>query len=72
MQGNEGTVGSANVLQCGSVDPSEVRKQTGSFASAFAKHAEDFKETDKVQRSRAALTKVASSSGQDLSSTADG
>ncbi|KAK9288968.1 hypothetical protein L1049_017439 [Liquidambar formosana] len=56
------------------VDPSEVRKQTGSFAKAFAKYEEeDFEGKDKkVQRWRAALTEVANLSGWDLRNTADG
>ncbi|KAK9269563.1 hypothetical protein L1049_001339 [Liquidambar formosana] len=47
-----------------SVDPSDVRKQTGSFAEAFAKHEERFKaEMDKVLRWRAALTEAGNLSG---------
>ncbi|PRQ21989.1 putative toll-like receptor, P-loop containing nucleoside triphosphate hydrolase [Rosa chinensis] len=46
------------------VDPSDVRKQTGSFREAFANHEERFRdEEQKVQRWRSALTEVASFSG---------
>ena len=42
------------------VDPSDVRKQMGTFAQAFAEHKERFKEnTEKVQTWRAALSEVA-------------
>ena len=46
------------------VDPSDVRKQMGTFAQAFAEHKERFKEnTEKVQIWRAALSEVANLSG---------
>ncbi|RXI04301.1 hypothetical protein DVH24_038575 [Malus domestica] len=46
------------------VDPSDVRNQTGSFAEAFAKHEETYKDDpDKIRRWRAALTQVATSLG---------
>ncbi|XP_062022451.1 TMV resistance protein N-like [Rosa rugosa] len=46
------------------VDPSDVRKQTGSFKRAFANHEERFKDDkEKVQRWRSALTEVAGFSG---------
>ena len=42
------------------VEPSDVRKQKGTFAQAFAEHKERFKEnTEKVQTWRAALREVA-------------
>ncbi|KAI5312594.1 hypothetical protein L3X38_041767 [Prunus dulcis] len=42
------------------VDPSDVRKQSGSFADAFAKHEKRFREDiDKVKHWRDALTEVA-------------
>ncbi|BFG40925.1 hypothetical protein CerSpe_271990 [Prunus speciosa] len=48
------------------VDPSDVRKQRGSFASAFAEHEKRFREDiEKVKRWRAALTEVANLSGLD-------
>ncbi|ONI17610.1 hypothetical protein PRUPE_3G169500 [Prunus persica] len=48
------------------VDPSDVRKQTGSFTQAFIKHEENFKDDKKkVQRWRYGLTKVANFSGWD-------
>ncbi|KAL0010739.1 hypothetical protein SO802_005847 [Lithocarpus litseifolius] len=47
------------------VDPSDVRKQTGSFAEAFAKHEELMKNEEKLQSWRAALTQVAKISGWD-------
>ncbi|CAL8173890.1 unnamed protein product [Prunus armeniaca] len=46
------------------VDPSDVRKQSGSFADAFAEHEKRFREDiDKVKRWRDALTEVANLSG---------
>ena len=45
------------------VDPSEVRKQTGSYGEAIAQHEETFTNTDKVQRWKEALSKVASLAG---------
>ncbi|XP_021819714.1 TMV resistance protein N-like isoform X2 [Prunus avium] len=48
------------------VDPSVVRKQSGSFAGAFAEHEKRFREDiEKVKRWRAALTEVANLSGLD-------
>ncbi|ONH90093.1 hypothetical protein PRUPE_8G034900 [Prunus persica] len=48
------------------VDPSDVRKQTGSFACAFAKHEERFREDrERVKSWRTALTEVANLSGFD-------
>ncbi|CAL9020422.1 unnamed protein product [Prunus brigantina] len=66
-----------NILQCMkskgtalpvfyNVDPSDVRKQSGSFAGAFAEHEKRFREDiEKVKRWRAALTEVANLSGLD-------
>ncbi|XP_031114090.1 TMV resistance protein N-like [Ipomoea triloba] len=48
------------------VDPSDVRKQSGNYGLAFAKHEKRFEEGDKVQKWRDALTKVANMSGWDL------
>ncbi|KAK9932115.1 hypothetical protein M0R45_019364 [Rubus argutus] len=49
------------------VDPSHVRKQTGSFAEAFARHEERFKaEMEKVEQWRRALTDVADLGGMVL------
>ncbi|XP_024163196.2 disease resistance protein RPV1 [Rosa chinensis] len=46
------------------VDPSDVRKQTGSFRQAFANHEERFRgDEEKVRRWRDALIEVASFSG---------
>ncbi|TYG47457.1 hypothetical protein ES288_D11G339900v1 [Gossypium darwinii] len=46
------------------VDPSDVRKQRGSFADAFAKHEENFKhDVEKVKSWRTALTSAADLSG---------
>ncbi|KAK9942984.1 hypothetical protein M0R45_008617 [Rubus argutus] len=46
------------------VDPSDVRKQAGSFGEAFTKHEERFRDDkEKLQRWRSALTQVASFSG---------
>ncbi|BFG40817.1 hypothetical protein CerSpe_270910 [Prunus speciosa] len=48
------------------VDPSHVRKQSGSFADAFAEHEKRFREDiDKVNRWRDALTEVANLAGID-------
>ncbi|XP_034674377.1 disease resistance protein RPV1-like [Vitis riparia] len=48
------------------VDPSHVRKQTWSFAQAFAKHEEVYKEQmEKVIKWRVALTEAANISGWD-------
>ncbi|VVA35210.1 Hypothetical predicted protein [Prunus dulcis] len=48
------------------VDPSDVRKQTGSFACAFTEHEERFREdVEGVKCWRAALTEVANLSGFD-------
>uniref|UniRef100_A0A2N9G7D4 TIR domain-containing protein n=1 Tax=Fagus sylvatica TaxID=28930 RepID=A0A2N9G7D4_FAGSY len=49
------------------VDPSDVRKQKGTFAQAFVEHEERFKESMKiVQTWRDALIEVANLSGWDL------
>ena len=49
------------------VDPSDVRKQTGTFTQAFSKHEERFKDDiEKVQRWRAALEEVANLKGWHL------
>ena len=49
------------------VDPSDVRYQRGSFAEAFAKHENRFKDKiDDVKTWRAALTEVANLSGWHL------
>ncbi|KAK8633468.1 hypothetical protein V6N13_014313 [Hibiscus sabdariffa] len=48
------------------VDPSDVRKQTGSFSDAFARHNENFKhDVEKVKSWRTALTDAANLSGWD-------
>ncbi|XP_035541451.1 disease resistance protein RUN1-like [Juglans regia] len=55
------------------VDPSDVRKQTGTFAEAFIRHEERFRmDMERVQRWRAALTEAANCSGWDLLSVANG
>ncbi|CAL2276540.1 unnamed protein product [Prunus armeniaca] len=66
-----------NILQCMkskgtvlpvfyNVDPSDVRKQSGSFAGAFTEHEKRFREDkEKVKCWRAALTEVANLSGLD-------
>ncbi|XWS65184.1 hypothetical protein CRYUN_Cryun05aG0070100 [Craigia yunnanensis] len=49
------------------VDPTQVKKQTGSYAEAFAWHEESFKyEMDMVQRWRATLKEVADLGGMVL------
>ncbi|XP_020238961.1 toll/interleukin-1 receptor-like protein [Cajanus cajan] len=48
------------------VDPSDVRNQTGTYAEAFAKHEQRFKENmQKVQSWRTSLREVANLSGWD-------
>ncbi|XP_059665624.1 disease resistance protein RUN1-like isoform X2 [Cornus florida] len=55
------------------VDPSQVRKQKGSFGEAFAKHEENFGEDkEKVQKWRAALVEAANLSGWNLKDVAKG
>ncbi|XP_062173051.1 disease resistance protein RPV1-like isoform X2 [Alnus glutinosa] len=55
------------------LDPSDVRKKTGTFAEAFARHEEQFPtDMERVQRWRVALTEAANCSGWDLESVADG
>ena len=49
------------------VNPSDVRHQGGTFAQAFDKHKECFKESiEKVETWRAALREVANLSSWDL------
>ena len=49
------------------VDPSDVRKQIGTFAQAFSKHEERFKDDiEKVQMWKAALEEVANLKGWHL------
>ncbi|KAL5778621.1 hypothetical protein ACOSQ2_009358 [Xanthoceras sorbifolium] len=49
------------------VEPSQVRKQSGDFKTAFDKHEQDFKDNlEKVQRWRSALKQVGNLSGWDL------
>uniref|UniRef100_A0A6N2L5G3 TIR domain-containing protein n=1 Tax=Salix viminalis TaxID=40686 RepID=A0A6N2L5G3_SALVM len=51
-------------------DPSDIRKQTGSYAKAFDEHEEHFKgEMEKVNRWREALTQAANLSGYGLNDT---
>ncbi|GLT71274.1 hypothetical protein SLA2020_433070 [Shorea laevis] len=55
------------------VDPSDVRKQTGTFAEAFSRHEDRFQaEMERVQNWRAALTEAADYSGWDLQNVANG
>uniref|UniRef100_A0A6N2KX73 TIR domain-containing protein n=1 Tax=Salix viminalis TaxID=40686 RepID=A0A6N2KX73_SALVM len=54
-------------------DPSDVRKQTGSYAKAFDEHEEHFKEEmEKVNRWREALTQAANLSGRVLHNETNG
>ena len=52
------------------IDPSDVRKQTGSFAKAFDSHEERFKE--KVKEWRKALEEAGNLSGWNLNDMANG
>jgi hypothetical protein len=55
------------------VDPSDVRKQIGTFAEAFARHEEKFQTNmERVGMWREALTEAANCSGWDLESVANG
>ncbi|XP_062160867.1 disease resistance protein RUN1-like isoform X2 [Alnus glutinosa] len=55
------------------VKPSDVRKQTGTFAEAFAMYEEQFQTNmEMVQKWREALTKAANCSGWNLESLANG
>nr|XP_016500254.1 PREDICTED: disease resistance protein TAO1-like isoform X2 [Nicotiana tabacum] len=54
------------------VDPSEVRKQTGLFGEALAKHKERPFGAQRAEKWRAALTEAANLSGWDLQNVADG
>jgi hypothetical protein len=55
------------------VDPSDVRKQTGTFAKAFVRYEERFQtDMERVQRWRVSLTEAANCSGWNLLSLANG
>ncbi|XP_059628659.1 disease resistance protein Roq1-like [Cornus florida] len=55
------------------VDPSEVRKQTGGFGSAFEIHEKDFSgNMEKVLRWKTALVEAANISGYSVRDTANG
>ncbi|KAH0637519.1 hypothetical protein KY289_037434 [Solanum tuberosum] len=54
------------------VDPSQVRKQTGSFGEALAKHKERSIGAERMEKWKAALTEAANLSGWDLRNIADG
>ncbi|XP_059628656.1 TMV resistance protein N-like [Cornus florida] len=55
------------------VGPSEVRKQTGIFGSAFEIHEKDFSgNMEEVQRWKTALVEAANISGYSVSDTANG
>ncbi|XP_015170539.1 TMV resistance protein N-like [Solanum tuberosum] len=54
------------------VDPSQVRRQTGSFGEALAKHKERSIGTERMEKWKAALTEAANLSGWDLRNVADG
>ncbi|XP_059429953.1 disease resistance protein RUN1-like [Corylus avellana] len=55
------------------VDPSDVRKQIGTFAEAFVRHEERFhSDKERVWKWREALTEAANCSGWDLESVANG
>ncbi|KAK6781250.1 hypothetical protein RDI58_023434 [Solanum bulbocastanum] len=54
------------------VDPSQVRKQTGSFGEALIKHKERSFGAERMEKWKAALTEAANLSGWDLRNVADG
>ncbi|XP_059429961.1 disease resistance protein RPV1-like isoform X2 [Corylus avellana] len=55
------------------VDPSDVRKQTGTFAEAFSRHEKRYQsDMERIQRWRKALNEAANCSGWDLESIANG
>ncbi|XP_059296326.1 disease resistance protein RPV1-like isoform X1 [Lycium ferocissimum] len=54
------------------VDPSDVRKQSGIFAEAFARHETCSQEENKILLWKAALSKVGNLSGWDLRHVAQG
>jgi hypothetical protein len=55
------------------VNPSDMRKQAGTFAEAFSRHEKQFwAEMERVQKWRAALTEAADYSGWDLQNVANG
>ncbi|KAK4732844.1 hypothetical protein R3W88_025832 [Solanum pinnatisectum] len=54
------------------VDPSQVRKQTGSFGEALVKHKERSFGAERVEKWKAALTEAANLSGWHLRNVADG
>ncbi|KAH0637512.1 hypothetical protein KY285_037214 [Solanum tuberosum] len=54
------------------VDPSQVRKQTGSFGEGLAKHKERSIGAERMEKWKAALTEAANLSGWDLRNMADG
>lgn len=54
------------------VDPSQVRKQSGSFGEAFAKQKQRLFGAEIMEKWKAALTEAANLSGWDLRNIADG
>ncbi|KAJ9177992.1 hypothetical protein P3X46_009914 [Hevea brasiliensis] len=54
------------------VDPSDVRKQTGSFGEAFDRYKEFKEEIDKLKEWRGALMEAAELDGWDLQNVANG
>jgi hypothetical protein len=63
----ENTIGQILIPIFFHVDPSNVRKQTGTFAEAFTRHEEEYQnDMERVQSWRIALTKAANFSGYDL------
>ena len=55
------------------VDPSDVRKQTGSYAKAFAEHEQRVEaDMEMIKNWRAALSEAADLSGWDLQNVANG
>lgn len=63
---NEGRSGHMILPVFYDVDPSDVRKQRGSFKEAFHRQEDRFRDPERVQRWRAALTVVANLAGWNL------
>ncbi|XP_058005225.1 disease resistance protein RPV1-like [Hevea brasiliensis] len=66
------TIGQIVIPLFYNVDPSDVRKQTGSYGEAFERFEEFKEEMDKLKKWRKALTEAAELDGWDLQNVANG